>query len=117
MPQGSVVGPKLFLVYINDLPAKVRLFADDTIVYMSVTNESDAVTSQKDLKLVEEWEARSHMSFHPDKCNVLRVTRCRKPLVYDYVLHNQPLEGKDALNTLASLYIINFLGMNIYVIL
>ena len=41
---------------------------------------SDAVTLQKDLKLLEEWEAKSHMSFHPDKCNVLRVTRCRKPL-------------------------------------
>ena len=104
VPQGSVVGPVLFLVYINDLPAKlqskVRLFADDTIVYMSVTNESDAVTLQKDLKLLEEWEAKSHMSFHPDKCNVLRVTRCRKPLVYDYVLHNQPLEEKDAVKYL-----------------
>lgn len=104
VPQGSVVGPILFLVYINDLPAKlqskVRLFADDTIIYMSVTNESDAVTLQKDLKLLEEWEAKSHMSFHPDKCNVLRVTRCRKPLVYDYVLHNQPLEGKDAVKYL-----------------
>ena len=104
VPQGSVVGPILFLVYINDLPAKlqskVRLFADDTIIYMSVTNEGDAVTLQKDLKLLEEWEAKSHMSFHPDKCNVLRVTRCRKPLVYDYVLHNQPLEGKDAVKYL-----------------
>ena len=65
VPQGSMVGPILFLVYLNDLPAKlqskVRLFADDTIIYMSVTNESDAVTLQKDLKLLEEWEAKSQV--------------------------------------------------------
>ena len=75
VPQGSVIGPILFLVYINDLPAKlqskVQLFADDTIVYMAVTNKNDAAILQKDLKLLEEWEKRSQMSFHPDKCNVL----------------------------------------------
>ena len=69
VPQGSVIGPILFLVYINDLPAKlqskVRLFADDTIVYMAVTNETDAAILQKDLKLLKEWENRSQMSFPP----------------------------------------------------
>ena len=53
-----MIGPILFLVYINDLPAKlqskVRLFADDTIVYMAVTNKTDAAILQKDLKLLEE---------------------------------------------------------------
>ena len=66
----------IFSVY--KFPAKlqsnVRLFAEDTIVYMAVTNETDAAILQKDLKLLEEWENRSQMSFHPDKCNVLRVT-------------------------------------------
>ena len=60
VPQGSVIGPILFLEYINDPPAKlqskVRLFADDTIVYMAVTNKTDAAILQKDLKLLEEWE-------------------------------------------------------------
>ena len=104
VPQGSVIGPILFLVYINDLPAKlqskVRLFADDTIVYMAVNNETDAAILQKDLKLLEEWENRSQMSFHLDKCNVLRVTRCRNPLTHDYILHNQILKEKDAVKYL-----------------
>ena len=86
IPQGSVIGAILFLVYVNDLPAKlqskVRLFADDNIVYMAVTNETDAAILQKDLKLLEEWENRSQMSFHTDKRNVLRVTRCRNPLTH-----------------------------------
>ena len=104
VPQGSVIGPILFLVYINDLPAKlqskVRLFADDTIVYMAVTNETDAAILQKDLKLLEEWENRSQMSFHLDKCNVLRVTRCWNPLTHDYILQNQILKEKDAVKYL-----------------
>ena len=56
---------------------KCSLFITDTIVYMAVTNKTDAAILQKDLKLLEEWENRSQMSFHPDKCNVLRVTWCR----------------------------------------
>ena len=91
-------------MYINDLPAKlqskVRLFTDDTIVYMAVTNETDTAILQKDLKLLEEWGNRSQMSFHPDKCNVLRVTRCRNPLTHDYILQNQILKGKDAVKYL-----------------
>ena len=104
VPQGSVIGTILFVVYINDLPAKlqskVHLFADDTIVYMAVNNETDAAILQKDLKLLEEWENRSQMSFHPDKSNVLRVTRCRNPLTHDYILHNQILKEKDAVKYL-----------------
>ena len=63
-----------YILCINDLPAlqsKVQLFADDTIVYMAVANETDAAIVQEDLKLLEEWENRSQMSFHLDKCNVL----------------------------------------------
>ena len=104
VPQGSVIGTILFVVYINDLPAKlqskVHLFADDTIVYMAVNNETDAAILQKDLKLLEEWENRSQMSFHPDRFNVLRVTRCRNPLTHDYILHNQILKEKDAVKYL-----------------
>ena len=67
----------IFSVY--KFPAKlqsnVRLFAEDTIVYMAVTNETDAAILQKDLKLLEEWENRSQMFFHLDKSHGARVTR------------------------------------------
>ena len=100
VPQGSVLGPCLFLSYITDLPdsvkSKVRLFADDTIVYLTISSTRDAQTLQKDLELLETWEKDWSMEFNPDKCEVLSISRKRKPIIFPYKLHNIPLKFADA---------------------
>ena len=59
-PQGSVLGPILFLLYINDLPdslqSPVHLFADDTAVYLTVHGQEYTATLQNDLDILQEWE-------------------------------------------------------------
>ena len=91
VPQGSVLGPCLFLFYINDMPeglhqeTTVRLFADDTIAYLAVTNNQDAEKLQEDLTKLEKWEQTWHMKFHPDKCQVLTITRKKEPIHFNYV--------------------------------
>jgi hypothetical protein len=96
VPQGSVLGPCLFLYYINDMPnntvSKVRLFADDTIAYLAVSNDQDAATLQNDLNQLGKWEEDWQMEFHPGKCQVLSISRSRNIKQHQYTLHGHVLE-------------------------
>ena len=99
VPQGSVLGPILFLAYINDLPqdivSQVRLFADDTAIYLTLEHKHDSDTLQTDLDRLQAWEAKWDMEFNPSKCQVIRVTTSRTPLQTQYILHGQVLEVVD----------------------
>ena len=95
VPQGSVLGPCLFLHYINDLPegigSTVRLFADDTVMYLTIASQTDSHKLQTDLNNLAKWEKRWQMQFHPDKCQVLRITNKRNPIIFNYTLHDHIL--------------------------
>ena len=101
-----MLGPCLFLAYINDLPdslkSKARLFADDTIVYLTINSQSDAQTLQDDLLKLEQWESNWTMEFNPDKCEVIHVTKKKDPIIFPYKLHNSELKSTEKLNTLQS---------------
>ena len=72
IPQGSVLGPLMFLIFVNDLPcyvkSRVRLFADDTVIYLTIKSESDCRQLQDDLHSLEKWESDWFMEFNPSKC-------------------------------------------------
>ena len=97
VPEGSVLGPILFLIYINDLPdttkSKVRLFADDTAIYLAVSSLEDAPILQQDLDRLHQWELQWDVGFNPSKCVVIHVTRSRTPVPSQYLLHGQALES------------------------
>ena len=98
VPQGSVLGPILFLAHINDLPeqvrSRVRLFPDDTAMYLALDiKQADSDILQKDLEILENWEKLWDMSFNPSKCQVIHVTRRKTPLQTKYHLHGCVLES------------------------
>ena len=96
VPQGTVLGPLLFLLHINDLPSvvssKLRLFADDCLIYRNIKNKEDHIALQKDLNLLVNWGNTWGMRFNAAKCNIMRVSQTRDPKLFNYSLTGQVLE-------------------------
>ena len=74
MPQGTLLGPLMFLCHINDLPdcvkSQVRLFADDCLIYRQIKIQKDHQILQNDLKELEKWAAKWGMRFNAKKCYI-----------------------------------------------
>ena len=98
VPQGSVLGPLLFLMFINDMPSyiknssTIRLFADDAIIYRQIRSTVDSQLLQEDLDCLLQWESDWGMTFHPQKCQTIRVTRKKQPTITSYNITGHTLE-------------------------
>ena len=77
IPQGSVLGPLLFVWYVNDMPEKITstayMFADDTKVYRNIKTHIDREVLQSDLSRLEDWSRKWQLRFNADKCKVLHI--------------------------------------------
>ena len=80
VPQGSIIGPLLFVLFINDLHkcvspgTSLALYADDTKIWRLIKSENDCIALQKDIDALCQWSKINCMIFHPQKCKVLSVT-------------------------------------------
>ena len=81
VPQGSILGPLLFLLYINDisenlsLGSKIALFADDAKIFRHIFDFTDCLALQADLHTLENWSKTWQMNFNAKKCKVISIAR------------------------------------------
>jgi len=96
IPQGSVLGPVLFIIYLNDIcdiiPTEVtiKLFADDTKIYSSLSDHMSAECLQACLHAISSWSHHWQLTLSPSKCTVLHVVaavKCRDRFSYSIAGH------------------------------
>ena len=95
VPQGTVLGPILFLIFINDIASCVlrstlRCFADDTRICRSISDSHNVTEFQSDLDKVTEWSSRNNMALHEDKFEyICHLANKRNPLYELPFVHEQ----------------------------
>ena len=96
VPQGFVLGPVLFLMYINDIGlsihSEMRLFADNILLYQPTRTPNDHVHLQEDLNTLTKWANDLKMMFIISKCKIMQFTTHRSKSKYTYVMSYTPLE-------------------------
>jgi hypothetical protein len=92
VPQGSVLGPLLFLMYINDLSYHINcnflLFADDLKIFHGIHSLADCQSLQKDLDLINVWCAENDLQLNIAKCSIITFSRKKQRITYDYNIQN-----------------------------
>ena len=93
VPQGSVLGPILFLIYVNDIPemvnCSIKMFADDTKLFRTVKYIDDCNILQNDLDTLSQWTNEWLLSFNVDICKVMHIGKNNPKLEYTMRTENE----------------------------
>ena len=96
MPQGSILGPLLFILYVNNITSvikssSIKLFADDVSVYAEVSSVDDCNRLQDDLSSIYNWSIKWQLTLNLRKCEAINVTNKKTPLNFTYFIGKHPI--------------------------
>lgn len=105
VPQGSHLGPLLFLIFVNDLPEKLKssnvlLYADDAKVFSIIRSYDDCVKLQKDFDNLSQWSNDNFLQLNIKKCKTLTFSRIKDTINFDYHLSGSNLGRCEHFNDL-----------------
>ena len=101
VPQGSVLAPIMFLVYVNDLGedlsdnSYINMFADDAKIQRRIKNTSSCEELQEDINKIKTWSEKWKMDFNVEKCHVVRFGESKKRPIWQYKLGNEVIPTAD----------------------
>ena len=103
VPQGSVIGPLLFLIYVNDVctvnlssDCRLTMYADDILMFKPIECAEDFTAFQEDINSISDWVDINYLQFNVQKCKFTLVSRRKNQLMYpDLLLCGQPLQRVD----------------------
>ena len=91
VPQGSVLGPLLLLLFINDIDNNIQS-PDDTILYREIWSKDDHNIIQNDIQTLFKWSQTWKLELNDTKCKVLTISNKKDPDKFNYTLNTDPLE-------------------------
>lgn len=109
VPQGSHLGPLLFIIFISDIDQKINnsqilLYADDCKLFKNISSHSDCAKLQDDISEVYRWATTNNLQLNIKKCNIYSFHRARNSLSYDYSLGGDILQRPELIADLGVTY-------------
>ena len=108
VPQGSVLGPLFFNVFINDITVELTnmclLYADDLKIVRSIKGLDDCQHLENDIIKLNSWCLKNNLLLNIPKCNVLSFSRSKNPILYDYSINDASLSRVDCFKDLGVIF-------------
>lgn len=112
VPQGSHLGPLLFLIFINDILLEVKckalLFADDLKIFIKVKDHSDCLKLQNDLNKILSWCVKNKMELNINKCKTVTFSKKKSPILFNYNIDGMDLARVNTIDDLGVIFTSDF---------